>query len=74
KDIVKVDLETLNQFPDNTVIDTELLVDSGLIRCAKDGVKILANGELTKKLTVKVATSKAAAEKISALGGKVEVI
>ncbi len=74
KEIVNVDLEALNQFPDDTVVDVELLFDCGLIRGVKDGVKILANGELTKKLTVQVPTSKSAAEKIVALGGKVEVI
>jgi len=74
KEIVNVDLEALNQFPDDTVVDIELLFDCGLIRCPKDGVKILANGELNKKLTVQVPASKAAEAKIVALGGKVEVI
>ncbi len=74
KQIVNVDLEALNQFPNETVVDVELLFDCGVIGNPKDGVKILANGELTKKLTVKVPTSKPAAEKIAALGGKVEVI
>lgn len=74
KQIVNVDLEQLNRFPDETVVDVELLCDSGLVGNPKDGVKILANGELTKKLTVKVPVSKPAAEKIAAAGGRVEVI
>ena len=50
-----------------------LLYEAGLIKGVKDGVKILNNGDLTKKLTVEVNCSKSAAEKITALGGKVEV-
>ena len=54
-------------------VDT--LIESGIVRNPKDGVKILGNGELTKKLTVQVnAFSKSAVEKIEALGGKAEVI
>lgn len=75
KEIVIVHLEDLNQFDEGTNVTPELLVEAGLIKSIKDGVKILANGELNKALTVKVhGCSKAAAEKIAAAGGKVEVI
>jgi len=75
KEIVNVSLEDLNQFEQGTVVTPELLVEAGLIKSVKDGVKILANGELDKALTVQVhGCSKAAAEKIAAAGGKVEVI
>ena len=74
KKIVNVDLSALERFENDTEITTELLVESGIIKNAKDGVKILNNGEISKKLTVKVPMSKSAAEKITALGGKVEVI
>lgn len=74
KEIINVNLEALNQFPDDTVVDVQMLCDSGIIKHPKDGVKILANGELSKKLTVKVPASKSAAEKIVAQGGKVEVV
>ena len=58
-----------------TVVTVETLLDAGVIKNPKDGVKILGNGELTKKLEVKVsAFSASAAEKIQALGGKAEVI
>jgi len=74
KKIVNVDLGALERFEDGTEITPELLLEAGLIKQAKDGVKILNNGELTKKLTVKIAASKTAAEKITAVGGRVEVI
>ncbi|HHT62294.1 MAG: 50S ribosomal protein L15 [Bacillota bacterium] len=75
KEIVIVNLEDLNRFEEGTKVTPELLVESGLIKSVKDGVKILANGELTKALTVQVhGCSKAAADKIAAAGGKVEVI
>lgn len=73
KEIVNIDLESLNRFEDGTVVTPELLFEAGLIKKYADGVKVLANGELTKKLTVQMACSKAAADKITALGGKVEV-
>ena len=60
---------------DGTVVDTELLKASGIIKKELDGVKILGNGELTKNLTVKAAKFSAAAkEKIEKAGGKVEVM
>jgi len=74
KKIVNVDLGALERFEDGTEITPELLVQAGLIKEGADGVKILSNGELSKKLTVIVQASKSAAEKITAVGGRVEVI
>ncbi len=75
KDIVAINVDVLNRFEDGTVVTVETLLDAGVIKNPKDGVKILGNGELTKKLEVKVsAFSASAAEKIQALGGKAEVI
>lgn len=73
KEIVEVSLDALNAFEDGTVITAELLWEAGLIRKVKDGVKILNNGELAKKLTVCVPATKAATAQIEARGGKVEV-
>ena len=70
KDIVSINITELNRFEDGTVVTIETLVENGVIKNPKDGVKILGNGELTKKLTVKAnAFSASAAEKIQALGG-----
>ncbi len=75
KDIVAVGLERLNVFEDGAEVTVETLMEKGIVKNPKDGVKILGNGELTKKLDVKVnAFSKSAAEKIQAVGGKAEVI
>ncbi|MGI6361281.1 MAG: 50S ribosomal protein L15 [Bacillota bacterium] len=74
KKIIEVSLEDLNQFSNDTVVTEDLLLTSGIIKNARDGVKILSNGEISKKLIVKVPTTKSAAEKIMAVGGKVEVI
>ena len=75
KDIVSINITELNRFEDGAVVTIETLVENGVIRNPKDGVKILGNGELTKKLTVKAnAFSASAAEKIQALGGTTEVI
>jgi large subunit ribosomal protein L15 len=74
KEITEVSLEALNIFDDGTVVTEDMLITSGLVKNIKDGVKVLSNGEITKKLTVQVPTTKGAAEKITALGGKVEVI
>jgi large subunit ribosomal protein L15 len=73
KDIVNISLADLNAFDNGTVVTEELLVEAGIIKNVKDGVKVLANGELNKQLTVQLACSGAAAEKIEAAGGKVEV-
>ncbi|MGN1205381.1 MAG: 50S ribosomal protein L15 [Eubacterium sp.] len=75
KDIVAIGLDRLNVFEDGAEVTIETLMDKGIVSNPKDGVKILGNGELTKKLTVKVnAFSKSAVEKIEAVGGKAEVI
>ena len=75
KDIVAINVSELERFDAGSEITVATLIEAGVIKNPKDGVKILGNGELTKKLTVKVnAVSKSAAEKIEALGGKVEVI
>ena len=70
-----VNVSDLNKFKDDTVVDTELLIASGLVKKVNDGVKILGNGELTAKLTVKAAKfSQTAIEKIEKAGGKAEVM
>ena len=75
KDIVAIGLDRLNAFEDGAEVTVETLMDKGIVNNPRDGVKILGNGELTKKLTVKVnAFSKGAVEKIEAVGGKAEVI
>lgn len=75
KEIVAINVDVLNRFEDGAVVTVETLIEAGVIKNPKDGVKILGNGELTKKLEVKVdAFSASATEKIQALGGKAEVI
>ena len=75
KEIVAINLSVLERFEDGSEVTVATLIEAGIVKNPRDGVKILGNGELTKKLTVKVdAFSKAAAEKIEALGGKVEVV
>ncbi|MDD5935962.1 MAG: 50S ribosomal protein L15 [Clostridiales bacterium] len=75
KEIVAVNVSMLNKFEDGADVTAETMVAMGIISNPKDGVKILGNGELTKKLNVKVsAFSESAAEKIKALGGNAEVI
>lgn len=70
-----VNVSDLNKFKDDTVVDAELLKATGLIKKEYDGVKILGNGELTAKLTVKAAKfSQSAVEKIEKAGGKTEVM
>ena len=74
-EIVGINVDVLNRFEDGAVVTVETLVEAGAIKNVRDGVKILGNGELTKKLTVKAnAFSAGAVEKIQALGGTVEVI
>ena len=75
KTIVGINVSALEVFDNDTVVSVETLVDKNIIKNPRDGVKILGNGELTKKLTVQVnAFSKSAVEKIEAVGGKAEVI
>jgi ribosomal protein L15 len=76
KNIVAINLSLLNdRFEDGAVVDIDALKSKGLISHVRDGVKILGNGELDKKLTVKVNYFSASAkEKIEAAGGKAEVI
>lgn len=76
KSIVTVNVGTLDKkFEDGVTVDTQALLDAGIIKSALDGVKILSNGNVTKKLTVKAAAFSAAAkEKIESAGGKAEVI
>jgi len=75
KEIVAVNLPVLERFDNGTTVDVEALISAGIIKNPRDGVKILGNGELTKKLDVKAnAFSASAKEKIEALGGTAEVI
>ena len=75
KDIVAINVSTLEAFDNGSVVDVEALMNAGIIKNPRDGVKILGNGELTKKLTVKAdAFSAAAKEKIEAVGGSAEVM
>lgn len=70
-----VNVSDLEKFNDGITVDKELLEASGLVKGKYDAIKILGNGELTKKITVKAdAFTKAAAEKIEKAGGKAEVI
>jgi len=75
KQIVAVNISALERFEDGATVDVNALIENGIIKKRKDGVKILGNGELTKKLNVKVdAYSASAKEKIEALGGTAEVM
>lgn len=70
-----VNIETLNAFENGTEITPALLIETGIIKKTNDGVKILGNGELNKKLNIKANKfTKSALEKIEAAGGKAEVI
>ena len=70
-----VNVADLNKFEDGAVVDAEALVKAGVVRKELDGIKILGNGELTKKLTVKAAAFSASAkEKIEKAGGVAEVL
>mgnify|MGYP000787681488 FL=1 len=75
KEIVSVNVSALERFENDTVVTVDTLIEQGIVTNPKDGVKILGNGELTKKLTVQAdAFSAGAVAKIEALGGKAEVI
>ena len=70
-----VNVSDLNRFEDGTVVTPELLIETGLLKKQLDGVKVLGNGELTKKLTVKATSfSKTSKTKIESVGGTIEVI
>ncbi len=70
-----INVEKLNMFEDGTEVTPELLIDAGLVKKVQDGIKILGNGDLNKRLTVKSHKfTRSAAEKIEAAGGKAEVI
>ena len=75
KTIVGINVSALERFENETVVTVETLIEAGIVKNPRDGVKILGNGELTKKLTVKVdAVSEGAKAKIEAVGGTCEVI
>ena len=75
KEIVAINISELERFRSGSTVTIEKMVEVGLIKNPRDGVKILGNGEFTKKLNVKAnAFSESAKEKIEALGGTVEVI
>ena len=75
KEYAVVNLDILNRFEDGTEVTPLTLVEAGIVKNEKAGIKVLANGELNKKLTVKAAKfSKAAQEAIEAAGGSIEVI
>ena len=73
--IESINVSALERFDNDTEVTIDLLIETGIVKNPKDGVKILGNGELTKQLTVKVnAFSESAKAKIEELGGKAEVI
>ncbi|MCI1982135.1 MAG: 50S ribosomal protein L15 [Oscillospiraceae bacterium] len=75
KSIHAVNIGSLEKFSDGSTVDAKMLIDAGIIKSCGDGIKILGNGSLTKKLTVKAnAFSGSAKQKIEAAGGKAEVI
>ncbi|MBP2641698.1 MAG: ribosomal protein [Firmicutes bacterium] len=75
KEFVEINVRDLNRFENGTEIDPVVMIESGLIKNIRDGVRILGSGELEKSLTVKAnGFTKSAVEKIQAAGGKVEVI
>ena len=75
KKVVAINVGTLNKFEDGAVVDIAALTEKGIVKNSFDSVKILSNGTITKKLTVKAnAFSKGAVAKIEAAGGKTEVV
>lgn len=75
KKIVAINVAALNAFEDGAQVDAQELINAGIIKKEYDGIKILSNGKLTKKLTVKAnAFSESARQKIEEVGGKAEVI
>ncbi len=75
KEYAEVNVKDLDRFEDGSVVDLSVLLEAGLVKKELDGVKVLGNGDLSKKLTVKAEKfSKSAVEKIEKAGGKAEVI
>ena len=75
KPLEAVDVSALDKFEDGAVVDAQMLLHAGILSKCEYGVKILGNGEITKKLTVKAAAfSESAKQKIEAAGGKAEVV
>ena len=75
KEIIAINVADLEKFENDTVVTVEKLLEAGVVKHARDGVKVLGNGELTKKLVVKVdAVSEGAKANIEAAGGTCEVI
>jgi large subunit ribosomal protein L15 len=75
KEIVGINVSALERFEDGAVVSVETLIESGIVKNPRDGVKILGNGELSKKLTVQAhAFTEGAKAKIEAAGGTAEVI
>ena len=75
KQFAEVNVETLNRFEDGAEVDPVALVEEGILKNVYDGIRILGNGELSKKLTVRAqGFTKTAVQKIEAAGGKTEVI
>ena len=75
KEIVGINVSALERFDNDSVVSVETLIAEGIVKNPRDGVKILGNGEITKKLTVKAnAFSASAKEKIEAAGGTAEVM
>ena len=75
KEYAEVNVETLNLFDDGTMVDAVVLIEAGILKNVLDGVRILGNGELTKKLDVKAqGFTKSAKEKIESAGGTAEVV
>jgi len=75
KEIIGINVASLEVFDNDAIVTVESLMEKGIVKNPRDGVKVLGSGELTKKLTVQVnAFSTGAKDKIEALGGKAEVI
>lgn len=75
KDVAIIHVRDLNRFPKDTVVDPDLLLQSGLVRRKGDRVKLLSDGELEHPLVVRVhQASEAAIEKVKAASGRIEVI
>ncbi len=75
KPLTAINLTVLNKFEDGAVVDAAALIEAGVISSCPNGLKVLSNGNLTKKITVKAAAfSESAKEKIQQAGGKAEVV